>query len=116
METYTFGSPEGLAALRARLATAPGDGHAQEFGMASAIEFAMALETADFAGNHWAAKYTGFRVEHAALWPPYFSRMVLTTPEVIDLVDAMALAWELGDEFAGQWLSDMAECVDIEWI
>jgi hypothetical protein len=116
MEAYTFGSPQGVAALRRALAANPGEGHEQTFGPRAACEFALALETADFAGNRWAEEYTGEPVERAALWPPYFSEMNLTTSQVLTLVDAMILAWELGDESAGQWLSDMAECVDIEWI
>jgi hypothetical protein len=117
MSDYTYGSPEGIQALKDALLSSPGEGHLFQFGWSERHELADALETASFGGKPWFEGYFGLPVEHSALWPEYLAQLDLGDDDAMALIDSLALAYELGDEFAGQWLAGLCECVDdVEWI
>jgi hypothetical protein len=116
MDAYTFGSPEGFAALRSALLANPGEGHYFTLSVTERAEMADALETAAFAGKPWGEVYTGIPVHEAALWPERLAELALDDMNMLTLIEALEIAYHLGDEFSGQWLSGLAECVDIEWI
>jgi hypothetical protein len=116
MESYTHGSAEGLEALKRALLDGRGEGHVFTMGLTDCTDMANALETAAIAGYHFAEKYTGISWGEAALWPHALAAMDLDNVQVIELVDALHAADQLGDDFAGGWLSGLAECVDVEWI
>lgn len=115
-DTYTYGSPEGVQALKEGLLSNPGEGHFIQLSHSERREMANALETASFAGKSWVEMYFGSPVEQSGLWPEYLGTLDLNDDDMIALVDALALAYELGDQFAGEWLAGLCECVDIEWI
>jgi hypothetical protein len=117
MTDYTYGSPEGIAALKEALLRNPGEGHFFTFSWSEQHELADALETASFGGKPWFEAYFGLPVEQSGLWPEYLKQLDLNDEQVLGLIDALAVAYELGDEFAGQWLAGLCECVDdVEWI
>jgi hypothetical protein len=117
MTTYTYGSPEGIQALKEALLSNPGEGHYFTFAESERHELADALETASFGGKPWFEQHFGLGLEHKGLWHEYLKRLDLNDQQVIGLIDALELAYELGDEFAGQWLAGLCECVDdVEWI
>lgn len=115
MTSYTFGSVEAVQALLETLRATPAP-HEQNFGPATAAKLAQALETADFAGCDWARRYTGWPVEQGVRWWSALGRMHLSTGQALGLVEAMVIAFELGDDFAGQWLGYMADAYGVEWI
>lgn len=117
MTDYTYGSVEGIQALKEALVRNPGDGHFFTFSWRERSELANALETASFGGRPWFEQYFGIGTNWRGLWPDYLEHLELNDDEVNGLIDALALAYELGDEFAGQWLAGLTECVDdVEWI
>lgn len=117
MTAYTYGSPEAVEALKESLLSNPGDGHWFGFSYGDRKELANALETASFAGKPWFEQHFGLGTEHAGLWPDYLKELELDDAGLVGLIDALALAYELGDEFAGQWLAGLSECTDdVEWI
>lgn len=116
MESFTYGSPEGLAALKSALMDPRDDEHLFTLGLTDRGDMADALETAAVAGYPFAEKYTGISWSEAALWPDLLAEMTLDDNQVIELVDALHAAYELGDDFAGGWLSGLAECVGVDWV
>lgn len=116
MQAYTYGSQEGIQALKDGLLSNPGEGHFFRLAYSERQLMANALETASFAGKPWFEARFGLAVEQSALWSEYLVEMELNDDEMIGLVDALAVAYDLGDDFAGGWLSGLCECVDIEWI
>lgn len=117
MTDYTYGSPEGVQALKDALLSNPGEGHWFTFPWSERVELADALETASFGGRPWFEGHFGLGVEHKALWPEYLKELELNDDQMMGFIDALELAYELGDEFAGQWLAGLTECVDdVTWI
>jgi len=117
MTDYTYGSPEGIRALKDALLNNPGEGHFLHFSWNERKELANALETASFGGQPWFEEEFGLGAEHAGLWPEYLAELDLDDEQMIGLIDALELAYELGDEFAGQFLAGLCECVeDVTWI
>lgn len=116
MEAYTYGSAEGIQALKDGLLANPGEGHFLRLSHSERKLMANALETASFGGKPWFEGYFGTPVEHSGLWWEYLGELDLGDDDMIGLVDALALAYELGDEFAGEYLAGLCECVEIEWI
>ena|ERR1043165_2898929 len=114
MEAYTYGSRPAIKALKKAIKR---EGSYSFTNSESRAEVMVnALETAAYSGNIWAEMYTGLRVEKAAQWAPYFASCTLNAEQMTGLVDALTLAWELGDENAGDWLSSCAHTLDMEWI
>lgn len=116
MNSYTYGSVEGVQALKGGLLASPGKSHYIWLSRNERKLMANALETASFAGKPWFESYFGLGADQSGLWHEYLGELDLGDDDMIALVDALALAMDLGDEFAGSWLSGLGECVDVEWI
>lgn len=115
MDSYTFGSAEGITALKNKLAESEIPHHLQ-FSPALRRELASSLETAWFAGKPWGETYTGIPGDQAQFWPAHLADMELDNEEVLGLVDALVCAWHLGDETSAELLATFAVAEDIEWI
>lgn len=116
MTGYTYGSVEGISALQEAISAARGP-HVQHLAGA-APSFANALETADFGGCPWGEEFFGTPITHTRLWAEQAHRhdLILTTAQALGLVEAMVAAEDLGDEFARQWLGDMADAYGVDWV
>lgn len=117
MESYTYGSKEGVQAVKdALLAVESDELHYFRLSVTDGVEMANSLETAAIAGNLWGEVYTGISWTEAALWSERLTEMELTDEQVIGFVDALALAYNLGDDFAGGFLSGLGCTVDVDWV
>lgn len=115
MESYTYGSPEGVQALVEAIPLAE-DLHYFRLNAHDQERMAHALETADAAGKCWAQRYTGLGLEECHLWPECFAEMFLEIDQLIGLIYALQTAYYLGDAFAGDWLSGLGQNLGVEWI
>lgn len=115
MQSYTYGSAEGVQAL---VEAVPAADNLHCFHLSTSEQYLMAqaLEMADVAGKPWAQQYTGFGLEESVHWPPCLLDMELDVHQLIGLIYALAEAFDLGDEFAGSWLSCLGETLGVEWI
>lgn len=114
MSSYTYGSVEGVQAIVEAIPAEPL--HCFRLNGPDRVRMANALETADVRGNDWAQRYTGFGLEERHFWPECFAEMELDVHQLIGLVFALREAYDLGDEFAGDWLSALAATFGIEWV
>jgi hypothetical protein len=116
MESFTYGSAEGFEALKRGLMEHSGNEHQFTLPPDQRGQMADALETAYLAGHDFGERYTGINWTEAALWPEYFAEMNLDDEQMIWLVDALYAAFQLGDDYAGDWLSCLCVVVDVEWV
>jgi hypothetical protein len=116
MDLFTFGSPEAVEALVHAIDSDRAAVH--HFTGCEGCRQSMvdALETAYFLGWGWGEEYTGISIHESARWAEYFGDMDLTTNQLIGLIYALRQAMELGDEWAGSWLSGLAEQYEMEWV
>jgi hypothetical protein len=111
---YTYGSVEGVQAIVQAIPAEPL--HCFRLSEPDQRRMASALETADIAGHDWAERYTGFGLEERQYWPGCLASMELDIHQLIGLVYALREAYDLGDEFAGDWLSALGSTVGVEWV
>lgn len=116
MTAYTYGSPEAVEAFVRAVEDHPAHGHLFSESEEGKQLLANALETAFFAGYAWAEDYTGIPVQDSDQWPEALGILDLSCNQLVGLIYAMRQALELGDEWAGRWLSARAESYGVDWI
>lgn len=116
MEMFTFGSPDAVEALVQAIEDEGIAVHSFDGCDNCRQRMANALETAFFADYGWGADYTNIPIQESYRWPERLGQMDLSRTQLIGLIYALRQAMELGDEWAGGWLSGLAEQYDMEWV
>lgn len=116
MEMFTFGAPEAVDALVQAIEHEGLTSHSFTGCEGCRQSMADALETAFFCGHAWGEDYTGIPIHESAQWPEHLGAMDLTRNQLVGLIYALRQAMELGDEWAGSWLSGLAEQYEMEWV
>lgn len=115
-DLFTFGSPEAVDALVAAVEREGADVHNFTGCEGCRQSLANALETAFFCGYGWGEDFTGIPIHNSAQWPEHLGSMDINTNQLVGLIYALRQAMELGDEWAGSWLSGLAEQYEMEWV
>lgn len=115
-ELFTFGTPSAVEALVSAIEQEGIPIHSFTGCENCCQSMVNALETAFFAGWDWGTNFTGIPIQDSAQWADRLARVELTRNQLIGLIYALRAAMELGDEFAGSWLSDLASQYEMEWV
>jgi hypothetical protein len=115
-DMFTFGSPEAVEALVRAIDACPDTTHLFSDCEGCRQSMANALETAFFCGHGWGEDYTGIPVQESEKWPERLGVLDLSKNQLIGLIYALRQAMELGDEWAGDWLSGLAGQYEMEWV
>jgi hypothetical protein len=115
-DMFTFGSEEAIEALVRAVEQAGHSFHSFTGCEGCRESMANALETAFFCGYAWGEDYTGIPIHESSQWQEHLGAMELSTNQLVGLIYALRQAMELGDEWAGHWLSGLAEQYEMEWV
>lgn len=116
MTAYIYGSSEAVEAFVRAVEDHPAHSHLFSESEEGKQLLANALETAFFAGYAWGEDYTGVSVQDSKDWPEALAILDLSCNQLIGLIYALRQAMELGDEYAGRWLSARAQDYGVDWI
>jgi hypothetical protein len=116
MELFTFGSPEAVEALVKAIERDGQTLHSLTGCEGCRQDMANALEIAFFCGWAWGEDYTGIPIQESYRWPERLGAMNLTRNQLVGLIYALRQAMQLGDAWAGSWLSGLAEEYEMEWV
>lgn len=116
MTAYLYGTPEAVEAFVRAVEDNPAHSHLFSESEQGKQYLANALETAFFTGYSWAEDYTGIPVQESGKWPDALGILDLSCNQLIGLIYALRQAMELGDEFAGRWLSQHAQNYGVDWV
>lgn len=116
MTAYIYGSSEAVEAFVRAVEVHPCHSFLFSESEEGRENLANSLETAFFAGHAWAEDYTGIPVQESKDWPDALGILDLSCNQLIGLIYALRQAMELGDDWAGHWLSTHAEGFDVDWI
>lgn len=116
MTAYLYGTPEAVEAFVRAVEDHPAHSHLFSESEEGSQYLANALETAFFAGYAWGEDYTGIPIQDSKQWPEALLILDLSCNQLIGLIYAMRQAMELGDDWAGRWLSTHAQNYEVDWI
>jgi hypothetical protein len=116
MDMFTFGSTEAVEALVRAVEHENLSVHSFTGCEGCRQDMANALETAFFCGHAWGEDFTEIPIHDSAQWPEHLGAMDLTTNQLVGLIYALRQAMEFGDEWAGRWLSGLAEEYEMDWV